>query len=55
MSSLSASLAFPKWLLLARAGGIVVRWTWTISLLFLVVPAQEDLKDGRDEEQESVW
>lgn len=37
---LGPSVAFPEWLLLSGTRGVTVGWTWAVTLLSLVLPAQ---------------
>ena len=46
-------LLFPESEFAAGAGSVVVRWARAISLLFLMVADEQDLHDGRAQEEES--
>jgi len=45
-------VALPEWTS-AGTRGVVVAWTWSVTLLLLVVTDKEDLNNGGEEEQEA--
>lgn len=51
-SILVTAIPLPEWCF-ARAGGVIVRWGWTVALLFLVVAYKEYLEEGCHDEEEA--